>query len=113
MEWKVIRFNINRRKIESYNVFKHASFYREVAKICAGCPRKQVFAEELRRNAMYYFWSKCAWEVIISEWPPAPPERNVAEKIDVYDQLRMNWEHFVNYVWRHRKELANEYANMD
>lgn len=44
---------------------------------------------------MYYFWSKTEWEVIVSPWVGKGGD----EKIDVYDQLKLNWDKFVDYVW--------------
>lgn len=52
---------------------------------------------------MYYFWSKCEWEIIISGWPPRDDFNDA--KIDVYDQVKLNWDKFVDYTWDHRKEL--------
>lgn len=43
----------------------------------------------------YYFWSKCEWEIIICPWVGKADDI----KIDVYDQLMLNWDKFVDYVW--------------
>lgn len=81
--------------------------------------RDEVLAEQLKRELMYYFWSKSEWEIIITSWPPhitaeqikefkELPEvpkycesvkLEVAEKIDVYDQILTNWEPFILYIW--------------
>ena len=114
--------SICNRKIEKYNVFSHNSFLKDVTKF----PKdKKVFAEQLRRNAMYYFWSKCEMEVIITSWPAyidmpeygritkeindtknagrTPRVVNIAptvgSKIDIYEQLMLNWDAFVNYTY--------------
>lgn len=50
---------------------------------------------ELRRKCMYYFWSKCEYEVIVTGWPDTKTER----KIDIYDQLDANWETFKNMAF--------------
>jgi hypothetical protein len=50
---------------------------------------------ELRRKCMYYFWSKCEYEVIVTGWPDTNTER----KIDIYDQLDANWETFKNMAF--------------
>ena len=97
----------------------------------------EIYKDEvLRRECSYYFWSKCEYEVILTSWPSymkvedidklkqeveehdskynwkqlkinVPLE--VAEKIDIYDQLRLNWEVFKNYVFEHEKEIKKEY----
>ena len=126
MKWNVYRENVNTKKIEVYNIFNHASFKTDVQEAYATSKTKDEFVERLRRSLMYYFWSKCEYEVIITDWPThvsvEEVERmsaeiakyeadyghkpystgvnlKVAEKIDIYDQVRLNWEVFVNYVW--------------
>ena len=90
--------------------------------------KETVFKEKVRRNLSYYFWSKSEWEVILSSWPPYVDsdeidrlikEReehlatwgkfyqtdcnvNVSEKIDVYTQVMMNWDCFIDYLWNNR-----------
>lgn len=100
LEWNVICEDMNGHGIKQYNIFHHASFNKEVQKLLTKCKDQKVFAEELRRSLMYYFWSKCEWEIIISPWmqKPSSPEM----KVDVYWQVMMNWQHFVGYVWSSR-----------
>ena len=122
--WNIYRYDFNSRKIEKYNVFNHSGFDKDVKKI----PRddKAEFAEKLRREAQYYFWSKCEMEVVITSWPPYIDENEykriskereehiekrgneprilnicptVGSKIDIYEQLMLNWDYFVDYVW--------------
>ena len=53
---------------------------------------------------MYYFWSKCEYEIIVTcnpEW-----DRFKKEKIDVYDQLQLNWNKFVDYIWENKNEIC-------
>ena len=45
----------------------------------------------------YYFWSKAEWEVIISPWVGGKIEQ-CEIKIDVYSQVKINWEAFFNMV---------------
>ena len=59
LEWNVIRFNINHHQVEPFNVFNHRSFYDDVIKnFQKHKDDKTKFLEELRSDAMYYFWSK-------------------------------------------------------
>lgn len=64
---------------------KHA--YRDIA--------FEAYEQVLDRECMYYYWSKCEWEVIVSAWPPRDGSD---KKIDVYSQLKANWEQFKNIV---------------
>ena len=51
---------------------------------------------------MYYFWSKCEWEVLISPWVGGNDEEI---KVDVAWQIMNNWDVFVDYTWNNRKKL--------
>lgn len=129
MIWNVFIQRVNTRKIEPYNIFEHISFKKDVEVALATAKDKAEFAEKLKRELRYYFWSKCEWEVIITDWPthvsveevarldkeildyvdkwgkkPYSLSVNlpVASKVDVYDQVMLNWEVFVDYVWNLR-----------
>ena len=72
--------------VEPYNIFDHYRFRKDFVKnvkkyvkirprlrtpdeIQREQERKEAFLEEVRRDLMYYFWSKCEYEVIITHWP--------------------------------------------
>lgn len=105
LAWNVYYGNFNDRKIETYNIFDHYSFCKEceMAAKRRGVT-KEEFAEAVRKSLMYYFWSKCEWEIIVSHWPPN--ERLKDRKIDVYEQVMMNWDVFIDWLWTNRKELG-------
>ena len=56
---------------------------------------KDTVEKQLDRLCMYYFWAKCEYEVIVSAWPPRDGSD---KKIDVYSQLKANWEQFKKIV---------------
>jgi len=96
--------DVNRRIFRQFNVFNHGGFAKDTQKnFKKNKDNREAFGEQLRKDAMYYFWSKCEWEIIVSSWPPS--DRTSDVKVDVYDQLMMNWDIFEEYVWNHRKEL--------
>ena len=126
MIWNVYREDINARRIEVYNIFDHGSFYESVKKLMKKKLPKDDFSEALRQEVMYYFWSKCEHEITICSSPTYIEKSAVdnliderekymrdngrypfvsyvkmlgAEKIDVADQVRLNWDAFVNYVY--------------
>ena len=127
LEWNVFRHDINNKKIVKYNVFDHSSFLASVKKLRMD---KNTFSEQLRREAQYYFWSKSEHEVVIASWPvyismdeyeritkelTAIENRDrgfrvvnvcptVGSKIDIYEQLMLNWDNFVEYVWNYLKK---------
>ena len=98
MHWNVIHYDLNGRKITDFDIFDHWRFKEDVEK--AYKKHKDdfdAFAEKVRGLLFYYFGSKCEYEVIVSAWPPSDrvPER----KIDARDQVLMNWDVFIDYVW--------------
>ena len=124
-KWNVYIEDINSRKIVLFNVFDHRSFSKDVETLLNKHLPKELFSEELKQRCMYYFWSKCEWEIVISSWPVSidakewdriERDRNewlkkyktnpkvlnisptVESKIDVYRQLEANWAAFVDYL---------------
>ena len=80
--WNVVAYNPNKNIFEAYNVFSHYKFTEAVAKMLElYADDKEKFAEDLDSELMYYFYSKSEWN------------------IDVYCQVKMNLEAFVDYVW--------------
>ena len=85
----------------------------------------KFFDENVARSLSYYYGSKSEWEVIVTSWPPyveseeidrLVQERadriekwgkfyrtdvclDVATKIDVYVQIKLNWVQFMDYLW--------------
>lgn len=101
--WNVYIENINKRQIEIYNIFEHAGFYKSLIEIVNNYTDKDDFIEQLKHILLYYYWSKCEWEIIISDWPPS--DRFNDKKVDVYEQVSLNWDVFTEYVWNN-KELV-------
>lgn len=68
--WNVYCSDYNAKEIKLYNVFNHGGFYNDCVKAKKKFKEdKDGFAEEIRHSLMYYFWSKCEWEIILSHWP--------------------------------------------
>ena len=109
LEWNVWYENVNERKIEPYNVFKHYRFVEDCRKAAKKFAKDESgFSEAVKSSLMYYFWSKCEWEVIITSWPPGKKDaqgRDYDIKIDVYDQVMMNFDKFIDYLWNNRGQL--------
>lgn len=98
LTWNVYIENINQKKIEIYNIFSYYGLEESFKKIKEECNgNKSEFAEKVDRALVYRFWAKCEWEIILSDWPPS--DKFNKEKIDVYDQVRLNWDIFIDYVW--------------
>lgn len=68
--WNVYYGNFNKREIQTFNVFNHGAFYDSCVKAKKKFKEdREGFAEEVRSSLMYYFWSKCEWEIVLTHWP--------------------------------------------
>lgn len=101
-EWNVFYYDINRNKITTYNIFNHHRFNKYIEEAFEKCKTKEEFAEILKRELMYYFWSKAEWELVIEldednhafliPWCGC---RNPEEvKIDVTNDANFDWSGF-------------------
>lgn len=98
LEWNVYVENFNRACIEIYNIFEHYNFMRSVMENYElNKDNFENFSEMLKNDIRYYFWSKCEWEIILSDWPPSDSFKD--KKVSVYDQVMLNWPVFSEYVW--------------
>ena len=84
--------------------------------------KNTVFTDEVQRALSYYFWARAEYEVIITSWPPFVEKDEVIKlqqeldktqyrhvvnlsfekKIDIYDQVRLNFDRFIDYLWENR-----------
>ena len=100
LSWLVTYYDCNENKIKYYDVLK----YREddIKKMKKKCNTYEEFAEALKREMMYHYWSKAEWELIIkvnkdfriilSPWCGC---RNPEEvEIDVSDRDDFYWRDF-------------------
>ena len=98
LKWNVYYYDMTLRKIRELNIFHHARFMKDImADYKANLDDKDRFTELLRRELFYYFNTKVEYEISINE--PFPRDNESATKVDIYSQVMMNWEIFVNYVW--------------
>ena len=96
LRWMVFYYNFNSKQIEEFNIFNHGRFREEVKELMDDSALTYAeFKDGIRRELMYYFWSKCEWEVIISGWP----DKGGAEKIDVFRQVMLNFDRFIEYLY--------------
>ena len=132
MTWKVFREDFNKKIIEKFNIFDHSSFYKDVKEAARVAETKEVFADLVQRSLRYYFWAKAEHEVVITSWPPYIDKTEldrlnaeyeeyhtkwghyprclnvnltVDKKMDVYSQVMLHWNVFIDYVWENREKL--------
>lgn len=132
LEWNVYVYDTNSKKIKTYNIFNHGGFLKYVEKDLKKYDKKEDFAERLKGHLLYYFGHKCEWETVVTSWVPhitiselerLSEERakhlreynrdpyvlyvnpKVGEKIDVRNQVMLNQNQFVDYVWSQKESL--------
>ena len=131
LEWNVFIRDFNSRTIQKYNVFNNSNFYeglkkikKEISKYYKAYPiqSKNLFIDKLDNACQYCFWSKCEYEIVLTDvfcgidkqmidkikslptdrlWTAT--ELAIHKKIDIYDQLKLNWSVFVDYIWNNLK----------
>ena len=100
IEWYVYYYDVNRKKIDTYNIFEHSSFKKEFSVLLQCDLTKEVFSDQLKHILQYYFWGKCEWEIVLNH----DNGTNIGRKIDVYNQVMLNWDKFVDYCWSFKSE---------
>lgn len=96
MRWIVFKENSSTKEIELFNVFDHSAFRQEVEENFKKYKDDiKEFSIEVRHSALYYFAWKCEYEVYVTSMFKDKPL-----KIDVYQQLNMNWDNFIDYIYK-------------
>lgn len=96
LKWFVYVDDINRGQIISFNILNHSYFLHSIEEnFKKNKADRQKFEEQLERDLRYCFWSKTEHEVVISDML----ESGVKARVDVYDQVHLNWDIFVSYVF--------------
>lgn len=119
MKWMAYYYSINRDEIKEFNIFDHWRFKEDVQKLAKKRIKKEDFKEKLRRELLYYFWSKCEWELVIEvaennhiflkPWCGCKEPDKV--RIDVTDDNSFNWKDFAE---KHiSQQIYNNEAKID
>lgn len=96
MKWFVYRENRSTNEIELFNVFNHYDFRQDVEKNFKKYKDDiKEFSTKVRNSALYYFAWKCEYEVYVTSMFKDKPL-----KIDIYQQLDMNWDSFIDYIYK-------------
>lgn len=120
LKWNVYVANFSTNEIEVKNIFELSTHFDEGFKELKKNKKnltKEEFAEQLNNILMYAYWSKCEYEITLNDnFPMITYEElqrinafrkrthyvvNIAKskQVDVYDQISLNWDKFLDYVW--------------
>lgn len=102
MIWNVYRYSPTAKKVITFNVFDHCGFKMDAENALRKCKTKEELAKKVKSSLFCYFCSKYEWEIILSPYTLSLDKTDV--KVDVYSQIMINWEHFINYIWSYKKQ---------
>ena len=100
MEWFAWIYDFNKKAIVKYNIFDNCVFREGVEKILKKRVNKEEFCSLLDKELFYTYMSRFEYETTISSFPPM---EDVRKKIDVYEQVMMNFDAFAYYVWCNKR----------
>lgn len=98
-EWNVYYYDINTNEIKTGNILKNLGDL--IYNMRCKAESKEAFEEELRKEMMFRYWSKIEWELTVGAYGVG--DGSEQQRIDVYDQIRLNWDKFVSYCWNYRR----------
>lgn len=104
MEWNVYYYDYNSKEMHTFNVFEHYGFRKSVRNAVKESKSRDEFAEKLIKELNYHFVEKSEWEIVIAPWTDEIQGEDIV-KIDVYDQVMLNYDKFVDTAWYNRREL--------
>ncbi len=126
LTWNTYIEDWNANTIKVFNIFTSFNFINGVIEANNKYKNDFEFLKEVRSSLMYAFWSKAEYEVIITSWPPHIEKEeferltkedikyrtgvnlSMGEKIDVYNQVMINWEAFKLYLLTNRKLIPKK-----
>lgn len=83
----VINFDVNRKKMVKYDIIPYLLQEYDSIKNKKDIPKTLDDVKAwIDSKAMYQWWSRCEYEIILSGWPYT----DIQEKWDVYGQVKMN-----------------------
>ena len=95
MEWYVLNYNFNERKIELFNIFRSVRFTRGVKVLLENYITFDDFVEKLKNEIKYSFWSKREYEISVGDAFCGEEE---LEKWDVSMQVLPNIKILAKYI---------------
>ncbi len=93
LEWNAFNHNL-----EWFNIFDSYSFMNDLYRIKTNYIKSKItledFKEEVRKSLSWQYRGRCEYELILTTWPV--PDKEI--KIDVYNQVMLNFDRFFDYL---------------
>ena len=113
LEWNVMNYEHcwskgEVRSPKAFNVFDTITFSKNFYELRKIEDRKE-FEKKLESAVKYTYWGRCEYEMLTLPWPCSggPDMEKESTKIDVWDQVKNNWDRFADYCWENRKNAKN------
>lgn len=97
LEWNVLNWDNNLKKIKSINILDDdlkTIIYKKIRS--KKIKNYKELKEFLNRRFQYHYWSRCEYEIAIGSI--FMKDMIEAEKIDVYDQIKINLDRITEYI---------------
>ena len=95
MEWYVLNYDFNKRKVETFNIFRSITFTEGVQELLDNYVIFDDFVEKLKNEVKYSFWSKREYEISVGD---AFCKEEELEKWDVSMQILPNIKNLAEYI---------------
>ena len=99
-EWYTFIEDFNKKEIIIFNVFRSHNFLEGCKRTFKRFKETERIEKEIKNWALYSFCSKFEYEIVITSLSNS--DNFNERKIDVYDQLMLNWDAFFKYVLEHK-----------
>ena len=96
LEWYVLNYDFNKKKIEYFNIFQHSYLVESLKEYLSNDNfNYSDYIERVDRLLRYCFWSKREYEISVAD--AFETDISKLKKIDVYFQLKPNIEKIAEY----------------
>ena len=96
--WNVYHYSQTTRKIEVWNIFHSLKFGERIERLIKKKHEKEAFAEKVKGELMYCFLTKYEYEITVCKYPR--PETDAEDlRVDVFDQVMLNFDAFIDYLY--------------
>ena len=107
MEWYVMNWNVNRDRLENFNIFNSSRFSDGVADMRGKIWNSvDEFVETLDLQLKCAFWCKAEYEVMVGDL--FVNDCNNLTRVDVYSQVKPNIMQLARYILNYWANEGNE-----
>ena len=103
LKWNVLYHDFNSDSFKYYNILERGGFSMYICKHLKESATKMEFAEKIKSELRYYFWSKAEWEIVVTKKDnriiiaPWCGSKNMPE-LDVTEDKEFDWPLFYDWI---------------